>query len=174
MNSEQQHHQEQSGGTFIRDRLDAFAAETRARRVILLDVSGYVIGAVGSHEHDESEGTLGPLLTGIFASAREMAAMLGEADLRAFLQLGAHSYIYTVFLPDRWLLVTVFDRQANLGLVRMLADHLSAELAGALADLANVDTSVHELVRSATFQEGVDMAIDQLFHDESAREEERN
>ena len=173
MNSEQHHQDQPDGGAFIRQRLDAFAVETRARRVILLDVSGYVIGAVGSSEHDEIEGTLGPLLTGIFASAREMAAMLGEPDLRAIFQLGAHSYIYTVFLPDRWLLVTVFDRQANLGLVRMLADHLSAELAGALADLADIDESVHELVRSVAFQEGVDMAIDQFFYDESAREGEQ-
>jgi predicted regulator of Ras-like GTPase activity (Roadblock/LC7/MglB family) len=172
MNSEQQNQEQLAGGAFIRERLDAFAVETRARRVILLDVNGYVIGAVGSREHDEIEATLGPLLTGIFASARQMAAMLGEPDLRAFFQLGAHSYIYTVFLPDRWLLVTLFDRQANLGLVRMLADHLSAELAGALADLADVDASVQELVRSAEFQEGVDMAIDQLFYDESAREGE--
>jgi predicted regulator of Ras-like GTPase activity (Roadblock/LC7/MglB family) len=149
----------------IRARIQRFADEAHAKHVIVLDTSGHVLSAEGMYaaEHDVA---LGALLAGVFGSAREMATMLGEPDFRALFQQGANASIYTLLIPDQWLLVTVFDRQSQVGLVRMLAAQVADDLAGALGGMGGDVAAVRELVHSTPFQRSFDATIDQLFHDD--------
>ena len=152
--------------TGIQARLRRFVAAAHANSVILLEMSGHLICAAGPAMKAGESVALGALLAGVFSSAREMATMLGETDFRALLQQGATASIYTLRIADDWLLVTVFDQQTHVGMVRMLAEQEADALAVALLGLRNVDLAdVRELVHSAAFQHSFDATIDQLFRD---------
>jgi len=148
----------------IRARVRAFAAEARARQVVLLDMSGHVLAAAGAVWQDDV--ALGALLAGLFGSARALAAVFGEADFRAFFQQGIEVSIYTLLIGDRWLLVTVFDRQSQVGMVRMLANQSASALADDLVRLATADLStVRATIHSQAFRASFDDTLERLFQD---------
>jgi predicted regulator of Ras-like GTPase activity (Roadblock/LC7/MglB family) len=149
----------------LRDRVRAYAEEAHARQVILLEMSGHVLAAEGGAWDDDV--ALGALLAGLFGSARELAAIFGEPEFRSLYQQGAHTGIYTVLIGDRWLLVTVFDGQSQIGLVRMLAGQVAADLARELTNLSATDlTAVRETIHSQAFRASFDDTLERLFHDD--------
>ncbi len=149
----------------IRARVAAFAAEAQARQVVLLEMSGHVLAAAGAAWQDDV--ALGALLAGLFGSARALAAIFGEADFRAFFQQGNAVSIYTLLISDRWLLVTVFDRQSQVGMVRMLATQAATALGDDLARLATADvTAVRATIHSQAFRASFDDTLERLFQDE--------
>ena len=73
---------------------------------------------------------LGALLAGAYATSREMARLLKEDGFRVLVQEGMREKIFTETVEDRWLLVVVFDHQAHLGLVKVLADKQTDRVLG--------------------------------------------
>jgi predicted regulator of Ras-like GTPase activity (Roadblock/LC7/MglB family) len=149
----------------IRMRVRVFAAEAGAQQVVLLDMSGHVLAAAGAARQDDV--ALGALLAGLFGSARALAALFGGADFRAFFQQGTEVSIYTLLIGDRWLLVTVFDRRSQVGMVRLLAHQTAAALADDLVRLALADlTAVRATIHSQAFRASFDDTLDRLFQDD--------
>lgn len=151
--------------TVLHQRVQRYAEAARAQQVILLEDSGHVLTATGAIQQDDV--ALGALLAGLFGSARQLAAIVGETDFRAFFQQGAQTSIYTMLIGERWLLVTVFGRQAQIGLVRMLAAEAAADLAELLTASENTLASVRDVVLSAAFRASFDDTLDRLFQDSS-------
>lgn len=148
----------------IQARVRGFAEEARARQVVLLDMSGQVLAAAGEARHDDV--ALGALLAGLFGSARALAAIFGEPEFRAFFQQGAQTSIFTLLIGDRWLLVTAFDRQSQVGLVRLEATRMADDLAEDLLRLATADlTAVRATIHSQAFRASFDDTLDRLFQD---------
>lgn len=147
----------------LQRRVRAFAEATHAQQVILLEDSGHVLTATGAIQQDDV--ALGALLAGLFGSARQLAEIVGESDFRAMFQQGAQTSIYTMLIGERWLLVTVFGRQAQIGLVRMLAVEAAADLAELLAATEDNLASVRDVVLSAAFRASFDDTLDRLFQD---------
>jgi predicted regulator of Ras-like GTPase activity (Roadblock/LC7/MglB family) len=101
--------------------------ETGATYSMLLDRAGQVLWWEG--EALEAEILhLGALLAGTYASSREMARLLKEDNFRVLVQEGMKEKIFTETVEDRWLLVVVFDHQAHLGLVEVLAKRATQSL----------------------------------------------
>ena len=94
--------------------------DTGASHVLLLDKSGQLISAQGQAGQRDLV-ALGALLAGAFASSRHVAEILGERDFRSILQQGVQESIYTSLVGEQWLLVVVFEKQAHIGLVKVLA-----------------------------------------------------
>ena len=155
-----------SGLDGIRARVRAYADEAGAQHVIVLDMSGHVLAAAGTVMHGDDV-ALGALLAGLFGSAKAMSAMLGEPDFRSFFQQGVHTNIYTVLLGEHWLLVTVFDHQTQVGLVRMLANQAASDLEDALLPLDEMDfASVRAAVQTQAFRTSFDDTLERLFQDD--------
>lgn len=111
--------------------LSRLVDETGASYGMLLDRAGQVLSSHG----DVNEGEmmhLGALLAGTYASSREMARLLREDNFRVLVQEGTREKIFTETVDDRWLLVVVFDHQAHLGLVKVLAKRATQTLSGIL------------------------------------------
>ena len=155
----------------VQARVATFAEEARARQVLLLEMSGHVLATAGAAWEDDV--ALGALLASLFGSARALAALFGEGEFRALFQQGAATSIYTILIGDRWLLVTAFDHDTQVGLVRMLAAQVAEDLATNLAQLATVDlTEVRALVQSQDFRASFDDTLDRLFGEDSLARQE--
>jgi predicted regulator of Ras-like GTPase activity (Roadblock/LC7/MglB family) len=150
----------------VATRVRAFAGEVQATRVLVLDVSGSIVCSAGSDATDLDliGDTLGALLAGVFSSARQLAAMCDEPGFRTLFQQGDRRSILTLLVSPNCLLVTIFDRRAHVGLVRMLAARLAEGIAGPLARLA-ADEGARETLHSPAFRASFDDTLDRLFHD---------
>jgi predicted regulator of Ras-like GTPase activity (Roadblock/LC7/MglB family) len=117
--------------TVIRQCLSRVMEETGATYSMVLDRAGQVLAWEGAG-HEPEVIHLGALLAGSYASSREMARLLKEDNFRVLVQEGMKEKIFTETVEDRWLLVIVFDQQAHLGLVKVLAKRATQTLSGVL------------------------------------------
>ncbi len=105
--------------------------ETGATYSMVIDRAGQILSSEGEFHKGEMM-HLGALLAGSYASSREMARLLREDNFRVLVQEGTREKIFTETVEDRWLLVVVFDHQAHLGLVKVLAKRATQSLTGIL------------------------------------------
>lgn len=111
--------------------LERLMDETGATYSMLLDRAGQVLAWQGSG-HQAEMMHLGALLAGTYASSQEMARLLNEENFRVLVQEGMKEKIFTETVEGRWLLVIVFDHQAHLGLVKVLAKRATESLSSVL------------------------------------------
>jgi predicted regulator of Ras-like GTPase activity (Roadblock/LC7/MglB family) len=138
--------------------------DTDASHILLLDKSGQLISAQGQPGQRDII-ALGALLAGAFASSRHVAEILGEHDFRSILQQGVQESIYTSLVGEQWLLVVVFEKQAHIGLVKVLARKASEELERTLERVRVGGTAAKEQVINVQFRSSVENTIDRLFQD---------
>lgn len=138
--------------------------DTSARHVLLLDISGQLISAGGQPGERDVVG-LGALLAGAFSSSRQVAEILGEHDFRCILQQGVHESIYSSLIGEQWLLVTVFEKQTHVGLVKVLTRRAVDELEHVLRRVLASGKQTKEDVVNIEFRSSVENTIDLLFKD---------
>jgi len=149
-----------------RVRLAQLVEEASLDAALLLLRSGEV--AVSHSERKLSQAdTLGALLAANFASAREIARILGETGFNSQFQQGQNRHVVTHAVGDGWLLSTVFAQQSQLGLVKVLAARAAEDLrplyAAARARAATEPTAG----APPGFRAAASSAIDQLFGEKS-------
>jgi predicted regulator of Ras-like GTPase activity (Roadblock/LC7/MglB family) len=143
-----------------RTQLASLIDESGADAALLLLRSGevavaHVDGSLGQLD------ALGALIAASFASAREIARLLGESGFESQFQQGHGRQLVSHAVGEGWILAVVFAQATSLGMVRMHAGRVAQALAplyqaareGSAADL---DPSV----RSAAAR-----AVDRLFGD---------
>ena len=140
--------------------------ETGATYSMLLDRAGQILAANGD-VHEGEMMHLGALLAGTYASSREMARLLREDNFRVLVQEGAREKIFTETVEDRWLLVVVFDHQAHLGLVKVLAKRATQSLAIILQQVIDRNEGHRAELRSQ-FPRAARDTIDLIFGNEDA------
>ena len=113
--------------------LQQLRTDTGAGYSMVLDRAGQIIAWESSAERREMV-YLGALLAATYASTREIARILHEDGFRTLLQEGLREKVFTETIDDHWLLVVIFDRYTNLGLIKVLA----RRAAGILAKIAYV------------------------------------
>jgi predicted regulator of Ras-like GTPase activity (Roadblock/LC7/MglB family) len=143
--------------------------ETGATQIMLLDRAGQIIawqGADGQTQQTQQMMHLGALLAGSYATSREMARLLKEDGFRVLVQEGMREKIFLETVEDRWLLVVVFDHQAHLGLVKVLAKRATQTLTGILHNVIEQNQSRRAAFRGQVRKAAVD-TIDLLFNDDA-------
>jgi predicted regulator of Ras-like GTPase activity (Roadblock/LC7/MglB family) len=144
--------------------LNKLMNDTSATSVMLLDKSGQVITAQGDGVQRNAT-TLGALLAGAFSSSRHVAELLGEKDFRTIFQQGVHESIYTTMVEEQWLLVIVFEKRTQIGLVKVLSKKASDELGRILERVRADTTRTKSSVINVQFRSSVEDTIDLLFRD---------
>lgn len=109
-------------------RLRDLLRESSAATAVLLDRSGQVI-CISGDVHGRDVVSLGALLAGNFASAREIARLLGEPSFSLCFQQGEREHVLTAAVGPRCLLSILFRIHSQLGLVKVLAHQSAADLA---------------------------------------------
>ena len=138
--------------------------ETGATYSMLLDRAGQVLAWQGD-AHQAEMIHLGALLAGTYASSREMARLLNEENFKVLVQEGMKEKIFTETVEDRWLLVVVFDHQAHLGLVKVLAKRATQSLASILHLVIERNDTRRSEIRSDMPKAATD-TIDLIFGNE--------
>lgn len=146
--------------------LGRLMSETGATYIMLLDRAGQVLAWQGEGHRAEMT-HLGALLAGSYASSREMARLLKEDSFRVLVQEGMREKIFTETVEDRWLLVVVFDHQAHLGLVKVLAKRATQSLAGILHIVIERNPTRRSHVMGEMRRAAVD-TIDLIFSEDGA------
>ena len=144
--------------------LKQLVKDSHASSGMVLDRAGQIIVWDGIDYQDEST-KLGALIAGTYASTRQMARILGEANFRTLLQEGAKEKIFTEAIGEYWLVSVIFDRHTHLGLVKVLCERATVELAEVLVQAIAASKNRPRLL-DAGLQRVTKDTIDLLFRDE--------
>lgn len=144
-----------------RARLARLVEEASADAALLLLRSGEV-AVVHAERPLKQLDTLGALVAANFASAREIARILGESGFDSQYQQGANRQLVTHAVGEGWLLATIFAQQSQLGLVRVLSGRAAAEL-GPLYKVASERAAGEPSAAPPGFRAAAADAIDNLF-----------
>ena len=115
---------------FIEKAMRQLLARSEARAVLLANEAGYVL-AEQSYDDvaDFAEGqNIAALASGAFFATREMARIVGEDEFRSVLHQGNRSGIFIMLVASTLIMIIVFDRNTNPGLVKLLAEGTAREL----------------------------------------------
>ena len=77
--------------------------------------------------------SLGALAAGAFASAREIARLVGEQEFSVLFHQGEREHVHVNLAGNRGLLMTLFDDRTTVGLVRLCAREACGQIERMLA-----------------------------------------
>jgi predicted regulator of Ras-like GTPase activity (Roadblock/LC7/MglB family) len=106
--------------------LQKLQQETNAKYLLLVEKSGQTIASAG--DQNPYAMALSALVAGAFASTREIARMLGEAEFKTMFQQGAKLNLFILQLETHDFLTVVFDENSTLGIVKLKSQQLGGEL----------------------------------------------
>lgn len=102
--------------------------EAQARAVLLIDKSGQYITSHGDVQHLDTT-SLASLTAGTMAATHGLAQLVGEETFPSVFHEGKHFSLYLATIAQRAILLVIFDRRSNLGLVRLRTRRVGEELA---------------------------------------------
>lgn len=101
--------------------------QVEAEGVFFCDRGGNIIAqrSVNKYEHTEN---IAALAAGSFFATLEMARLVGEPKFRSLLHQGESSSIYMEGMKGDLLLVVIFSKDSNAGLVKLYAKNTCQQL----------------------------------------------
>ncbi len=118
------------------DRINAvllgFVKKANAQCALVIDKEGHMVARQGFFKQDSS--TLAALVSGSFASTREVARLLGEPEFRVLFHQGQGQSIHITLIGERTLVVTVFASSVKAGMIQVLCKEVAGQLEAVLND----------------------------------------
>ncbi len=151
----------------IKARLGRLVRESSATCALLLDHSGQIISVSGDADGRQLV-SLGALLAGNFASAREIARLLKEPRFKVCFQQGEREHVLTSLVGDRCLLSVLFTVQGQLGLVKVLSGQACEELA-VMIEAGRRQAQANGL-DTLSFRQAAERSIDNWLREQGDRE----
>lgn len=103
--------------------------ETRARCIMLADITGHLIEEQGNGNNLFNTAALSALAAGELAATKEMARLVGEeARFKLLLHEGVEQSVYLSDVSGEMILVTVFDNTTPIGMIRLWTRNVVEEL----------------------------------------------
>ena len=137
---------------------DALQRGTYAKALFLIDKNGQLIASSGETQ-DLDATSLASLTAGNIAATGGLAQLLGEKEFAIQSNEGEHENVHISLVGQRAILLIIFDRRSNLGLVRLRVRSASAELAAVFDSVQNKAQESG----STVFSDITDDDIDHLF-----------
>ena len=106
-----------------------------AHCILLIDRSGQLISHLGDKPLDDSV-ALAALTAANFGATAAIARLLGEKDFSLLFHKGREENIHFSSIGEDFLLVTLFNNRASLGLVRLHVEKAIQELGGILEEIS--------------------------------------
>jgi len=111
--------------------LERFLSAAQAKCILMVDKDGHLVTQQGYTKTFDTT-SLAALVAGAFASTREMAKILGEAEFSVLFHQGRNEHIHVSLVRDRALLGIGFDDRTTIGMVRLYAEELTSKIGGVL------------------------------------------
>jgi predicted regulator of Ras-like GTPase activity (Roadblock/LC7/MglB family) len=108
--------------------LTVLLEKVEAEAVFLCDRGGNIVAEHSIAEYAHAE-NIGALAAGSFYATLEMARLIGEPKFRCMNHQGERMSIYMEGLNEEMLLVVIFSKDSNVGLVKLYAKDASRKLA---------------------------------------------
>jgi len=113
--------------------LDGLLQQSQARCALLINRDdGSLITARG-FVHSLDTTSLAALAAGAFASAREIARLIGEPEFSVLFHQGQREHIHVNLAGEHALVMVLFDDLTTVGLVRLCAREAAAKIADVLS-----------------------------------------
>jgi predicted regulator of Ras-like GTPase activity (Roadblock/LC7/MglB family) len=148
----------------IKSILSDLKKDTKSEIVFITDTEGHCIASTGELE-DTYLNSISSLIAGSISAVNSIAQMLKIEKFVNVLTESADKSLYVALINDRTMLIIIFDKTANLGLVRF-------RVKTATKELGDVFVTINEKLKSDVFKgnispfEGVsDEDIDEIFGD---------
>lgn len=104
------------------DRIDAILAKmldrSRAHTVLLIDKAGQIISFQGSM-NEEKVASLAALTAANYGATTAIARLFGEEEFTLLFHKGKEENLHFSNVGDEYLMITVFNNNTHLGLVRL-------------------------------------------------------
>jgi predicted regulator of Ras-like GTPase activity (Roadblock/LC7/MglB family) len=107
--------------------LESFLDRSQAKCALLIDKEGHLVTKKGFTKSLNTD-SIAALVAGSFASTREVAKQLGEAEFTVLFHQGKNENIHIGLIAERALVVVIFDDRTTLGMVRLYAEELTLKL----------------------------------------------
>lgn len=150
--------------------LQRLMADSGASYSMVIDRAGQILASESDEVRPEMV-HLGALIANTYASTQEMARILKEDGFKTLFQEGMKEKIFTETVRGRWLLVVIFDKQSQVGMVKVLARRSSAVLANIL-DLVERRSSEVGSPRFRHVGKATIDTIDLIFKDDGRSDDE--
>lgn len=148
--------------TCIDESLKKMLKGAEAKCALLVDKDGHLITRQGfTHSLDTT--ALAALLAGSFASTKEIAKLVGEAEFSVLFHQGKKDHIHMSIVGERSILAVIFDDRTTIGMVRLYAKETAAELAAVFEKV--MEHKNEEVGISNDFAEKAQDKLDDIFQD---------
>jgi len=104
-----------------------FVKKANAQCCVVIDREGHMVAKQGFLAKLDSS-ALAALVSGSFASTREVARLLGEQEFRVIFHQGAEHSIQITLVGERTLQVAVFPGDVKPGMIQVLCKELAVQL----------------------------------------------
>ena len=148
----------------IKKILASLKAYTMSEIVFITDSEGHCIASTGEM-NDTYLNSISSLIAGSIAAVNSIGKMIDVNEFTSLLTESLTKNLYVSSINERTMLVTVFSKESNLGLIRF-------RLKGAIRELKDIFLTINEKLKSNVFKdeefpfEGVtDEDIDEIFGD---------
>lgn len=115
--------------------LASFVKKSGALSVSVVDLEGHMVARQG-YQRGADPTTLAALVAASFASTRQVAKLLGEAEFTTLSQSGAQHALQVQLVGGRTLAVAVFPSSVKPGMIQVLCKELAKGLEDILAKAA--------------------------------------
>jgi len=124
---------DQAAYSSVSELCESFVRQSGAACALLVGQDGMLLHKSGSAA-DLDVDSLSALSAGTFASAREMAGLIGEADFDVVIQQGRRNQLQLIRVGDCAILVAVFDDRTTAAMVRLHGQRVARRLARLLVE----------------------------------------
>ncbi len=126
--------------------LGDFVQKSRASLCVFADMNGYPV-SYKTTQTGVNVDTLTALAVNDFSATAEIAKILGETQrFRYLYHEGIKQNLYLCNIGDHYLLIVIFGSHVNLGMIRMLSQHVAGKLDVLLSRIRNEKDKVAEFM----------------------------
>ena len=148
----------------IKQILEELKQNTKAEIVFISDSEGHCIASTGDME-DSYLNSISSLIAGSIAAVNSIAEMLDIEKFPSVLTESANKSLHVSLINQRTMLIVIFDRTSNLGIIRF-------RVKNAIKEFEKIFETINEKLKANVFKdegspfEGVtDEDIDEIFGD---------
>ncbi len=149
----------------INNSLNRLLTSTNATALLLVDKAGQMITSVGNTTNVDLV-SFGSLAAADFAATSQLALLIGEDEFTELFHQGKQENIYITIVLSRIILVVIFGKTTNLGLIRV-------RIKTAVADLERIFKNIFSKLSSNSgraketfnddFKKAAESELDDLF-----------
>ncbi len=107
--------------------LSGLLTKAEALAVFLCDRGGNILAQRAAQNYQQ-EDTIAALASGSFYATRVLAELLGEAEFKQCVHQGADTGMYMQSMPCDLMILVVFGRDSNPGLVKLYCNEVCQEI----------------------------------------------